>query len=270
MPKLRRLIWDIETSPNIGAFWRAGYKVRIAPENIIRERAIICISYKWEGEAPVYSLTWSRGDDKPMLKKFMRIALQADELIAHNGDRYDIKWLAARCLFHNLEAYPEWKTVDTLAIARRRFELNSYRLDYIAQLLFGKGEGKSRTEFDWWLKITLDNCQESLARMVEYCERDVILLERIWQRFEPFHKPKSHVGVMGGGEKWSCPWTGSEQVRKNKTKVTTAGTVRHEMISTAVQPRRYYTISDSAYQAYLEHKEDERRKEREARKGRRH
>ena len=264
--KIRRLIWDIETSPNIGAFWRAGFKVRIAPENIIRERAIICISYKWEGESQVYSLRWRKGCDKQLLKTFMKVALQADELVAHNGDRYDIKWIAARCLIHGLEAYPEWKTVDTLAIARRRFELNSYRLDYIAQLLLGKGEGKIKTEFAWWLNITLNNCEESLDKMVHYCEKDVVILERVWKRLEPFHKPKSHAGVMAGEDRWTCPWSGSTNVVKSKTRVTTAGTVRHEMISKDFNPKRYFTINDAAYSRYQEHKEDERRQKREARR----
>ena len=34
MNKVKRLIWDIETSPNLGYFWRSGYKIRIDPENI--------------------------------------------------------------------------------------------------------------------------------------------------------------------------------------------------------------------------------------------
>jgi hypothetical protein len=37
----KRLFFDIETSPNIGLFWSAGFKLNIAPENIIKERAII-------------------------------------------------------------------------------------------------------------------------------------------------------------------------------------------------------------------------------------
>ena len=52
----KRLFFDIETSFNIGWFWRAGYKQAITPEQIIHERKVICISYKWEGEDEVYNL----------------------------------------------------------------------------------------------------------------------------------------------------------------------------------------------------------------------
>ena len=45
----------IETSPNIGMFWTAGYRQTISPDNIIKERAIICICYKWADEEQVHS-----------------------------------------------------------------------------------------------------------------------------------------------------------------------------------------------------------------------
>ena len=44
----KRLYLDIETSPNIGMFWESGYKKNISYDNIIKERAIICICYKWK------------------------------------------------------------------------------------------------------------------------------------------------------------------------------------------------------------------------------
>ena len=47
--KRKRLFFDIETSPNIGFFWSSGYKINIPFENILKERAIICIAYKYQG-----------------------------------------------------------------------------------------------------------------------------------------------------------------------------------------------------------------------------
>ena len=85
MPR-KRLFFDIETSPNIGMFWSAGFKQRIDYDNIIKERAIICICYKWEGENEVSFLTWDkRQSDKKMLDNFIKVANEADELIGHNG-----------------------------------------------------------------------------------------------------------------------------------------------------------------------------------------
>jgi hypothetical protein len=50
----KRLFYDIETSPNIGLFWQSGYKLNIDHSNIIQERAIICICWKWEGQKEVH------------------------------------------------------------------------------------------------------------------------------------------------------------------------------------------------------------------------
>jgi len=73
MGKIKRLFFDIETSPNIGLFWTAGYKLNIGHDNIIKERAIICICYKWAGEKEVHSLTWdNKQNDKSLLEKFVK------------------------------------------------------------------------------------------------------------------------------------------------------------------------------------------------------
>ena len=102
--KRRRLFFDIETSPNIGLFWQAGYKQKIDYSNIITERAIICICYKWEDEKEVRFLTWDKKkNDKAMLQKFVHVANTADELVGHNGDKFDLAWIRTRCLFHSLE-----------------------------------------------------------------------------------------------------------------------------------------------------------------------
>ena len=48
--KPKRLFYDIETSYNIVKSWRIGYNINLNMEDIIQERAIITIAYKWEGE----------------------------------------------------------------------------------------------------------------------------------------------------------------------------------------------------------------------------
>ncbi len=123
MTKRRRLFFDIETSPNIGLFWEAGYKKNIDYSNIIKERAIICICYKWEDEKEVGWLTWdAKQCDKKMLERFVKIANTADELVGHNGDKFDLAWIRTRCLYHGIEMFPNYTTIDTLKVARSKFK----------------------------------------------------------------------------------------------------------------------------------------------------
>ena len=82
--KPKRLFYDIETSYNIVKSWRVGYNLSLQPEDIIKERAIITIAYKWEGEDDVTVLSWDKGDDKRIITEFVKIMSEADELVGHN------------------------------------------------------------------------------------------------------------------------------------------------------------------------------------------
>ena len=137
----RVLIYDIETSPNIGWFWRAGYKQNIGPHQILKERAIICVSYKWLDEDQVYNLSWDiNQDDKFLLEQFIEVLNEADLIVAHNGDRFDLKWIKTRALFHGLKMLIDYPQFDTLKVAKKKFYFNSNRLDYISKFLGFEGK----------------------------------------------------------------------------------------------------------------------------------
>lgn len=220
--KRRRLFFDVEASPNIGIFWRAGFKQTIDPFGILKERTTICICYKWEDEREVYALTWDRKqDDKKMLAKFIEIASQATELIGHNGDKYDLKWLRTRCLFHRIDMFPKYQTLDTLKIARSKFMFNSNKLDYIARFLGFKG--KIQTGHDLWKRVFIDNDQRALEEMVKYCKRDVVELEKIFKAMSPHVEPKVHYGVLFNGHRGDCPHCGSDELVRQCVRTTATG-----------------------------------------------
>ena len=245
---MKRLFWDIETSPNIAYTWRSGHRITIHPGQILKERAIICVCYKWEHEKRAKSIEWNKGDDKPLLEEFLPIAEEADELVAHNGDKFDLKWFQTRCLKHGLPATNEKKTVDTLAIARRRFYFNSNKLDYIAKFL--GLDGKDETNFGMWEDIVQSNCPRAMAKMVKYCKRDVYLLEDVWRALMPYHNPKTHEGVLNGDERWTCPRCGSANVHVSKTLVSAKGTKRFQMKCNDCGG--YYTMANNLHEQYQE------------------
>jgi DNA polymerase elongation subunit (family B)/predicted RNA-binding Zn-ribbon protein involved in translation (DUF1610 family) len=222
MTKRRRLFFDIETSPNIGTFWQAGYKKTISPEDIIKERAIICICYKWEDEKEVSYVNWSSKQcDKKLLQDFIKVANQADELVGHNGDKFDLAWIRTRCLFHRIEMFPTYRTIDTLKISRSKFKFNSNKLNYISDYLgFGK---KIKTEFGLWKDILLKNDRAAIDRMVKYCKRDVILLEKVFKVLRGHTEPKVHYGVTFGQDRGSCPECGNDDLRIVRRKTTATG-----------------------------------------------
>lgn len=183
LPK-KKLFFDIEVSPDIVLSWGVGNKISIGHDSIIQERAIICICWKWAGEDKVYSLKWDKGCDKEMVKRFAKIADSADEIIAQNGDNFDIKWLRTRCLYHNIHISPKFNSLDTLKMARQNFRFNANRLDYMGKFL-GYG-GKIKTDYDMWKNILLHNDNKAMTLMVDYCKEDVILLEKVYNRLQEY------------------------------------------------------------------------------------
>ena len=218
----KRLFFDIETSPNIGLFWEAGFKKNIDYSNIIKERAIICICYKWEDSKEVGYLTWdSKQCDKKMLQKFIEVANSADELVGHNGDKFDLAWIRTRCLFHRISIFPVYTTIDTLKLSRSKFKFNSNKLDYIAKYL-GMGE-KIKTEFGLWKDIVLNKDKEAMTKMVKYCQQDVKLLEKVYKELSTHIFAKTHYGVIFGEDRGSCPECGSDDLWRMSNRVSATG-----------------------------------------------
>jgi hypothetical protein len=223
----KRLFYDIETSFNVGVFWRTGYNITINPQDIIHERAIICICYKWEGEDTIHSLTWSKNQsDKAMIRDFIKIMNQADEIVAHNGDRFDLKWIRTRALLHDIDVMPAPKTIDTLKWAKKYFNFNSNKLDYIAQLL-KVGAKMDTGGLELWKDIVFRKDQAALDKMVEYCKMDVQVLEGVFNKLNSYTMPQHNYAVQHGGDKFECPECNGSTFQYNRKTVTVAGTVHH-------------------------------------------
>ncbi len=250
-PRLNRLFYDLETSPNVALVWRAGYKLDVSHDSIIKERAIITIAWKWEGEKKVHALTWDREQcDKTMLAKFLVVLAKADEAVAHFGDGFDWPWIRTRCLFHRLKDVPMVKTVDTKAWASRNFYFNSNKLDYIARFL--GSDGKIKTEYGMWKDIVLKRCPKAMAKMVKYNRKDVQELEFVHKILMQSVPAKTHAGVLNHGEKWSCPRCASEDVGAEGKRVTLAGTVTKKMRCKVCLG--FYAISPKSFEAYMDTK----------------
>lgn len=234
----KRLIFDIETSPNIGWFFKPTHWMRLNHDNIIIPGRIVCICYKWEGQHIVHSLTWNnKHDEKAMVEEFIKEMNRADELVTHNGEKFDILWVRTRALINHVPAMPDYVSIDTCKIAKKNFNFNSNKLSYIAkelglgdkldtgghrlwkQVLMGETEQENP---NFWNRLILGNNPSALLHMVEYCKQDVNLLEKVWHTMNPYVNPKSHFGWGTN----TCPECGSTKLVVNKYRITAAGSKR--------------------------------------------
>lgn len=251
MAAFKRLFFDIETSYCQGWFWRPSFKTQISYDQIIKQAAIICICYKWEGSDKVKNLQWNRGDDKEMVYKFAEIIKDADEVVGHNGDRFDLKWFRTRCLIHGIKSMPEIKSIDTLKISRSKFNFPSNRLDAIGKYL-GFGGKKEHKGIDLWHDIIQRNSKKSMKEMIDYCNRDVELLEKVFIKLEGYTKQKTHMAVEQGGDRCDCPYCGSEETQSRRQTTLASGVIKHKL--SCNKCKKYFTISASDFRYRTERK----------------
>lgn len=212
MNKPKILFFDVETKPVLAWIWGCGSKIRIGHEQIKAGEKfdIICICYKWHNKAGVTELHWDKNQDSAkMLEQFANVLEQADVVVAHNGDKFDIKQINTQRLLHNQEPLSWPTSEDTLKQLRKFFAFPSYKLDYVAKLL--TGSGKDQMAFQDWIDIVENKSEAALSKMIRYCKRDVIKLEDIFSRTIKYMTPKVHAGIAMGNDSESCPRCGSEQ-----------------------------------------------------------
>jgi hypothetical protein len=248
---IKRLLLDIETCPNVGLFWRTGYKVSIDHKSIIFPARIITAAFKWQGDKKAEALVWTPGaqfqeSDERLVKELVPEMDKADEIVAHFGDNFDIPWIRGRALKHGVIC-SNYKTVDTKAWSSRLFYLPSNKLDFLAAYL-GIGT-KIRTDYDLWVDITVNRDKSALKKMVEYNIHDVDLLEQVYNRLSDFGPPKTHAGVLDGRPNWTCVRCGNTKVAHKHRYVSATGTVKHEM--RCQECGKYYMVSNKAYEDYL-------------------
>ena len=193
-PKI--LYFDIETSlMEIYSFY-IGQKVSVQPSQIKTHSKIICIAYKWSDKNKVEILSWDKNqDDTKMLIKFNKIAKEADFLCGHNGKNFDVKELRAAMALRGVkDVWCETPVLDTLTDCRRAFRFKSNKLDAIAKSL-GLGHKDPMGLQDW---IDVNNkCPKALKKMLKYCKKDVILLEKVHKRLNRYISP-SNMSLMRG------------------------------------------------------------------------
>lgn len=230
--KAKVLLWDIETSPNVCTSW-ALHKQFLSYDNVLRERQIICVGYKFLGDRRTTVISLREYTEEEMLRVVHSVLSEADILVHHNGDRFDLPMFNSRAISYELSPLPSKPMVDTLKVARKHFKFNSNKLDYLGQFL-GVGT-KYTTRKGLWKEIltgvmhsevygeALDRATKSALReMEQYNAQDVTLLESVYLALRPYDTRHPNLGLHSKHEH-SCPNCGSTHVHSKGYRVTRTG-----------------------------------------------
>lgn len=221
------IIWDIETTPVKMYKWDL-LPSYVSPDNIIEDWSIICGAWKELDSDTTYAVQCTQiGDDYDVCLKLREALSDADIIVHHYGDKFDIKKLNARLIFHKLPPLPLIPTVDTKKEAKKIAAFSSNKLDYLAQILVGKR--KKHVEYGLWLDV-MAGSKPALKEMVEYNMVDVEVLEDVYKCLKPYMKSHPHVGALKGEDRnCSCRVCGSTKVKRNGIRVTASGLKRQEV-----------------------------------------
>lgn len=190
-PKI--LVFDIETSPINAMVWGI-WDQRIPLNMIEQDWTVLAWAAKWLGDDPsktVYYDTFfqkNQRDDKKILKHIWKMLDEADYVVGHNSDSFDVKKLNARFIMHGMKPPSSYKRFDTKKLAKKHFSFTSNKLEYITNNLCTKYKKLSHASFPGnalWIEFLKGN-PAAQAEMQEYNLYDVLSLEEAFLKILPW------------------------------------------------------------------------------------
>jgi DNA polymerase elongation subunit (family B) len=210
------LLFDIETSPMLSYTWGMWEQDVIEVE---KTWYILSFAAKWLGgkKTEVYGLCDFKGyrsdksDDRHLVEKLHKLLEEADYVIAHNGDVFDLKKANARFIFHRIPPTKPYVSIDTLKIARRYFKFESNKLDDLGQYL-GVGRKLPHTGKHLWFGC-MKGDMKSWRKMKAYNVQDVLLLEQVYLAMRGWSKNHPNLNVVSRKVN-ACPKCQSTNIQK--------------------------------------------------------
>jgi len=246
----RRLIADFELSKSIFWAWSTG-KQYLGYHQLLEPQKMISLHWKWEGEGEeVHHIHWGlkAQDDKRVVKKAIELFDLADEIVMHNGDKFDLKKLYGRAMFHQLPMRPKYITRDTMKMVKSVASLPSYSLKFLCQhfgLPLKLDSGGSAT----WDKVQFEKSQEALDHLLFYGDGDITSTEHLFNHIKTYCLNKQHYGE----EKFFCPECNGLG-KWNKSYTTASKTHLHYFKCRDKSCSTYWKINNKTYMDFLQYK----------------
>lgn len=212
-PKI--LIVDIETAPTMAWVWRM-WKENINHNQMIEDSYIMCFAAKWLGEDEVHYHEQRGKDDGELTKILIDYLDQADLVVAHNGDRFDIPRINTAAIKAGILPPSPYKSVDTLKVVKKHFKFARNTLQHVASQLgcTDKDEHKDFHGFELWKECMAGNV-DAWAEMKTYNIQDVLTLEEVYLELRPWHKEHPNVGIYFEDYEPRCSKCGHDHLVHN-------------------------------------------------------
>lgn len=201
------LLIDIETTPILGWAWQK-YETNII--HIEKDWGLLSVAWKWLHKTKVDAICVGDVTERRLVNDVWKLLNAADIVVAHNGDRFDIKKLQTKMKQYKLDPPSPFKTVDTLKIAKGHFAFSSNKLDDLSKSL-NLGKKVETGGFQLWLDC-MSGSSAAYKKMKSYNKKDVELLEKLYLELRPWTPRHPNMGVHVGSDEAVCGTCGSDNI----------------------------------------------------------
>lgn len=186
---------------------------------------MLCASYKYAHENQVHTISIFDSssfavdptDDRYVVESIAKVLNDADIIVGHYSKRFDLPYIQARLLFHNLPTIDSRKQhIDTWHIARYKLKLHSNRLQSITEHLGFKDKTPIKSR-EWIRAMSGD--ADAIQYIMNHCEQDVIVLEEVYHRLKPLMTNHPNVNLLTKLP-FACPTCGSKKIVKQGLRIS--------------------------------------------------
>lgn len=202
------LLLDIETAPNMAYVWGA-WKQNVGHNQWVKKSHIMSIAYKWLNAEGTFYMENRLNDDRDIVREIYRLLDEADIVVAHNGQKFDLPTIIGRGVVHGFQPPSPYFIVDTFQVARKELRLVGNSLKILCDQLGlpAKEDHKKFPGFELWAECLKGN-DEAWEEMKEYNIADVTSLEALYLRLRPYMK--NHPNVVYNTDEVKCPKCGGD------------------------------------------------------------
>lgn len=210
---MKTIVLDIETRPNLVYVWQT-YQADAL--DVVEPWSILSFSAKELGakKATTIALPDVGGSEAKLLSELWAQFDQADIVIGHNLDAFDVRRSNTRFLAHGLQPPSPYQTVDTYKVAVNKFAFHSNKLKDLCIFM-----GVRRKVETGGLKLWLD-CMKDVKKltpawqtMKKYNEGDVLANEDVYYKQLPWMSNHPNLAMLLG-DSGACPRCGAKETMK--------------------------------------------------------
>ena len=234
----------------MGVFWGL-FNQNLSIQNILGNSEVLCWSAKWLGDDTVFFSSKQKASKRRMLTTIYKLLAAADAVVTYNGNSFDLKILNKEFALLGFGPPAPYKSIDLLAVMRKRFRFTSNKLGYVTEQL-GLGEKTPHNGMQLWLDCMNPKSTDyasSWATMEKYNINDVILLEQLYEKVKGWIH--NHPNLSLESEAICCPNCGSHDVQRRGYATTAVGKYARYVCKSCGKWSKQRTLKEPAEGAKL-------------------